>query len=296
MQYRDLRLALQLMTCLVVLAGSQSAFAATGDAPADLLKDVPLPRWEWGVGIGGAWLRDYPGSQHETLYALPYPWFVLRSERAELGRGGARGILFRSPTTELDFTLSGNPPSESDDNEERKGMPDLDAVLEPGLRLRWRTLLDDAGRWRLDLRLPVRMAFTLDERLRAFPLGAHAEPGFALTRRVTAEWSWSVTGSVGFAEHANNDYYYGVPASAVTPIRPAYEPGGGYTGWDLGGRLSWKRGNLGTGTFIRAEYIGDAVFADSPLVATDWGFSVGAYVNWRLGRSRRSIGGDELEE
>ncbi|MFZ5722881.1 MAG: MipA/OmpV family protein [Pseudomonadota bacterium] len=252
-----------------------------------------LPRWEWGLGIGGAWLSDYPGSEHETPYVLPYPWFVWRSERAELGRGGARGILFRAPRAEIALTLSGNPPSRSDDNPERAGMPDLDAVLEPGLLLRWGTLLDDAGRWRLSLRLPLRMAYRLDEHLRAFPLGGHSEPGLTLNRQVTPQFSWALTAATGIAEPAWHDYYYGVPVSAATADRPAYKAPGGYSGWSVGGRLSWRRGGLAGGVYLSADHVGDAVFAGSPLVATPWGHAVGAHLNWRLGQSGQTIGGHE---
>lgn len=281
-----------LLLLSLLAAGAPSASAAPGDAPPA----VDLPRWEWGVGLGAAWLRDYPGSAHQSAYALPYPWFVWRSERAEIGRGGARGVLVHSPRYQIDFTLGANPPSDSENNPERKGMPDLDAVIEPGLRLQWRTLLDDAGRWRLDLRLPARMAYHLDERLRAFPLGVHTEPGIAFSRLLAPGLRWGISASLGFAEARYNNFYYGVPPSAATPDRPAYDAGSGYTGAGVGTSLGWKHGRLATGLFLRVDLIDGASYIDSPLVTTREGYGVGGYFNWRIDRSRRSVSGDALEE
>lgn len=267
--------------------------AAAGPAAAAATPDGALPRWEWGVGIGAAWLRDYPGSTHESAYALPYPWFVWRSGHAEIGREGARSALYRSAATAIDFTLTANPPSRDKDNPERAGMPALDAVVEPGLRGRWRVPLDDAGQWQLDFRLPVRMAYTFDERLRSDALGVHAEPGIALTHRVAPGWSWSLSAAAGFAESDCNDYYYGVPATESTPTRPAYHARGGYTGWQAGGRVAWQRRDFSGGAFLRVENVGGAVFSDSPLVSTPWGYTVGFNLSWRIGQSRRTVNDDE---
>ncbi len=286
-----LRMHSLLLVALTMLF-SPVTLAAPGDAPAD----AALPRWEWGVGAGAAWLSDYPGSAHESAFALPYPWLVLRSERAELGRSGLRGILTRSPHYRVDFTLGANPPSESKDNPERQGMSDLDAVLKPGVYLQWRTLLDDAGRWRLDLKMPVRMAFRLDERLRSYPVGAEVEPGLSIARRFGENVEWTLGGNIGFAEAGYNDFYYGVPASAATPTRPAYVAGGGYTGNNLSTRLNVKRGRLSTGFYVSVDFVGRASFTGSPLVAVDEGYAVGSYFNWQIARSQRTIAGDAQDE
>lgn len=273
-----LRAALALL--LSTAAGTAVGEIAPAAAPA------PQPRWEWGVGIGAAWLRDYPGSSHERAYALPYPWFTWRSEHVELGREGGRGVLFRARGMEVDFTLSANPPARSDDNPERNGMPTLDAVVEPGLRARWRYWLDEDGKWRLDLRVPVRVAHTVDDRVEFSRLGAHVEPGLSLEHRMSPAWSWALFAGVGFAEGDYVDYYYGVPAAYATPARPAWQVDGGYAGWQAGGRISWRHDDFTGGLFLRVENVDDASFSDSPLVTTPWGVSVGLNLSWRLGRSK----------
>lgn len=248
-----------------------------------------LPRWEWGVGLAAAYLRDYPGSSHTGAYALPWPWFVWRSDRVEIGREGGRGILYRSAQQELDFTLTANPPSDSGDNPERAGMQALDTVIEPGLRMRWRYTLDDAGKWRLGLALPVRFALAMDSRLRSHALGAHIEPGMSIDRALAPGWNWGASMAVGFAEAGYADYYYGVSAADATPARPLYAAGGGYTGWSVSTRVSYRHDRLSAGVFARLENVADAGFADSPLVTTANGLTVGGNVSWRFGQSREMV-------
>jgi outer membrane scaffolding protein for murein synthesis (MipA/OmpV family) len=269
---------------------SLSAFGVPG-AFADPDETAPAaPRWEWGLGIAGAWLRDYPGSRHESAYGLPYPWFVVRSERVEVGREGGRGILFRDPRNQLEFTLSGNPPSDTQDNPERAGMDELDAVLEPGLRARRRYLLGDEGQWQFDLRLPVRLAFAVDGQLRSERIGVHAEPGLALRRSLGPHWSVTGVAALGFAEAGYHGYYYDVTPAEATAWRQAYDADGGYSGWQVGARIGWQDGDRSGGLFLRVENVADAAFADSPLVSTPWGYTVGFNLSWRLGKSAARVG------
>lgn len=258
------------------------------DAPARPPNAPPaLPRWEWGLGVAAAHLRDYPGSSHASTFALPLPWFIWRSERAEIGREGGRSTIYRSRMHDIEFTLAANPPANIDDNPERAGMEELDAVLEPGLRARWRFPM--AHGWRFGVQLPVRYAFAVDDRLRSEGLGLHAEPGISLDKTLMPGWNWSLSVAAGFSEAGYADYYYGVSAAEATASRPAYNASGGYAGWLANTRIGWRRGDLTTGVFIRYEHIGDAAFNDSPLVTRNDGFSTGLTVMWRLGRSEKTV-------
>lgn len=281
---------------LSLLAIAPAALCA-GEDPAvdvvDVADAVPevhtVPRWEWGLALAAAHLRDYPGSSHNDTYALPLPWFVWRSERVEVGREGGRGILYRTPQRELSFTLVANPPANNDDNPERAGMQSLDAVVEPGLRMRWRFPLGDSGRWRVGASLPVRYAVAVDEQFRSHGLGVHAEPGLSLDRTMEHGWSWGLSASVGFAEAGYSGYYYGVTAADATAARPVYDAPGGYSGWSANTRLMYRQDRLSTGVFLRYENIADASFAGSPLVTTDHGVTIGYLLSLRLGESQERI-------
>lgn len=286
MRYRGLAC---LLCALAGPAGADDTPTPDVPGPVEDASTETVPRWEWGVALAGAHLRDYPGSSHRDSYALPLPWFIWRSDRVEVGREGGRGVLYRTAQRQLDFTLVANPPADNDDNPERAGMEPLDAVIEPGLRARMRFELDDAGRWRLDLRLPVRYALAIDDRLRTRGIGVHSEPGVSLDLKMTPQWSWGASASVGFAEAGYADYYYGVAPVDATAIRPVYAAQGGYTGWSVNTRVMLRRERLQTGVFVRYENIDGATFDNSPLVTTMHGLTLGLLASWRFGESSETL-------
>lgn len=269
---------------------ASATVASEPSRPAAAEQDVP--HWEWGLGVAAAWLRDYPGSRHYGAYGLPYPWFTWRSDRIQVGREGTRGILWRGNGIALDAVLNANPPADPGDNPERAGMATLHALVEPGLRLRWRAWDSQDGRWRLDLRLPVRMSYMVYNG-GFHALGRRIEPGLSIERRLNGPWSWSASTAATFADGSYQDYFYGVDAAEVTPTRPAYEAAGGFGGLQAGLRLSWRGAESRAGVFVRIESLHGASFADSPLVSTPVGITAG--LNWsrRFGASRRVVDSDE---
>ena len=68
-------------------------------------------------------------------------------QRAERGEGNR---------TELDVSISGTPPVDSSENDARRGMPDLDAILEIGPSFNILLARAEDRKTRLELRLPVR--------------------------------------------------------------------------------------------------------------------------------------------
>lgn len=274
----------------VAAAAPSEAAAATAPPPGSAPR--ALPRWEWGLGLAAAWVRDYPGSEHASTYGLPYPWFIWRSDRVLLGQEGGRGVLWRRPALAVDAVLSANPPSSTGDNPERAGMPDLHALVEPGLRLRWQAWSSGDRRWRLNVRLPWRAALAIHDG-GLHNVGSRIEPGVSLDHRLGGGWSWGVSAAATFAERAYQDYFYGVDPAYVTATRPAYEADGGYGGTQLGWRLSRRSGVDSVSLFVRAEILDHASFADSPLVSTPVGWTVGLNLSRRFGASTHLVNADE---
>ena len=113
----------------------------------------PLPTLELGAGISAFSLPDYRGSENSSTYVLPVPYIKYRSKRLRLD-GGAKGIFFESEdvlfTLSADLTLSSD-----DDSDDRKGMDDLDTILEIGPALNYRFYpMQNSGLW-ADLPQPV---------------------------------------------------------------------------------------------------------------------------------------------
>ena len=140
------------------------AFIASGVALALAVYATPAlseekPLWEAGPGIGPLRFPDYRGSDEASLYPVPLPYFVYRGDILRADRDGVRGRLFNREYAELSVSVSGTIPVQSEDNTARRGMPDLDYLVELGPRLQW--TVARAARWaKLDFELPVRAVFS----------------------------------------------------------------------------------------------------------------------------------------
>jgi MipA family protein len=93
--------------------------------------------WEAGLGVAPITFPDYRGADEQSNFVLPLPYFVYRGERLKVDRNGPRGILFDTKRLQLDLSLNASIPVESDDNEARRGMPDIDPTLEIGPVLKY---------------------------------------------------------------------------------------------------------------------------------------------------------------
>ena len=118
------------------------------------------PLWEWGIGGGGAYVPDYPASDNYQLRGLGVPYFIYRGDILRVGDGGVRAMAVDDPTFELDVSLSGALNADSEDNEARRGMPDLDFLVGLGPQLRI-NLNDKTARTTWDLRFQSRAVFLL---------------------------------------------------------------------------------------------------------------------------------------
>src|SRR5689334_950028 len=80
------------------------------------------PLWEAGLGIGAVSFPDYRGSDENSVYPVPVPYFVYRGKFLKADREGVRGELFDKRYLELSFSMHASTPVR-DDNKARKGMP-----------------------------------------------------------------------------------------------------------------------------------------------------------------------------
>jgi len=225
------------------------------------------PLWEVGAGLVVMSLPDYIGSQRQRNYLLPYPYVIYRGERIRLDRDGLRGILLEKRRVELDFSVGGALPVNSDDNPKREGMPNLDAALEIGPSLKW-SLYSQPGQ-RLRFELPLRALLTVNWR-------SLAHEGWVLQPRLAFD-SYDLWGSgleidlklgVNFNDQAYNNYYYGVAQSYATAERPAYRAEAGYGGANASVVVGRHWGDWFAYAFVRYDNLLYAEFEESPLVET----------------------------
>lgn len=132
-----------------------------------------------------------------------------RGDRLKVDRNGPRGILFDTECVQLDLSLSASVPVESDDNDARRGMPDLDPTAEIGPVLKYFLTEEDAPLSNR-LELPVRAVIATDFSSLEY-VGWFVLPSLWVEVK-DAIGGWNLSLGVGpiFADANYHDYYCGV--------------------------------------------------------------------------------------
>ncbi|MEO8153410.1 MAG: MipA/OmpV family protein [Rhizobacter sp.] len=272
-----------------MLAWLTSSAAAVAAEPADpsmpAVDTGPIPvtqkpLWELGIGVSGLRLPDYRGSDQNHAYLLPFPYIVYRGSWFKSDREGTRAMLFDSPRAKLDLSFGASAPTHSN-TAAREGMPNLpgNAEVGPSLNL----TLDGSARqgWKLDLRMPLRTAITLERSPRYVGLTFSPNLNLDVTRGDDA-WSLGLLSGPFFADRKYHTEYYGVDAAYATAQRPAYQAHGGYAGWQTLASTSRRFGITWVGAFARYENLSSAAYSDSPLMRRNSTLMVGFAVSWTL--------------
>ena len=251
----------------------------------------PLPLWEAGAGAAVVGLPDYRGADQGRTWLLPVPYLVYRGEFLKADERRVRGLFFKSERAELDVSVNAQPPVDSGENDARRGMPDLDPLLELGPSLNLALYRSPDRRTEVELRLPVRAAFATDFSHVDFA-GWVFQPNLNMDFRDTfgrAGWKSGILVGPMFSDRRYNQYYYAVDPAFSTSGRPAYNPAGGYAGTQLIATLSKRFPRFWVGGFARWDTLNGAVFADSPLVRTRHYLAVGVAAAWIIGESQTKV-------
>ncbi|MDP9066454.1 MAG: MipA/OmpV family protein, partial [Pseudomonadota bacterium] len=172
----------------------------------------------------------------------------------------------------------------------RNGMPDLKSTLEigPSLDVHLRRSAD--SHIKLDLRLPVRAAFTVE----AAPhfIGGTFTPRLALD--VTdpfgyTGWNLGVLAGPLLADRRYDTYFYAVAPAYARISRPSYRPAGGYAGTQAITALSKRFPHYWFGAYARYDTLAGASFDASPLVRRDSYWSAGFGIAWMIHTSAQMV-------
>ena len=289
---RDLKYRIAIAAiAAIVLAGAVggAAWAAGPVEPGPVIetgvtRGTPRPLWELGLGVAGLRLPDYRGSDQSHGYLLPLPYIVYRGTWLKADRDGARALLFDTQRVKVDVSAAASTPTRSRDNLARAGMPDLPGTFELGPNLNLTLAASAQNHWRLDLRLPLRAAMSL-ERSPKF-VGTTFSPNLNLdVGSVGGGWNVGLLTGPLFADRRYHERFYGVDAAYATPNRPAYSARGGYAGWQALAATSRRFGNTWVGAFLRYDNLRGAAFEASPLVRRTSALTFGFGVSWILATS-----------
>jgi outer membrane protein len=255
-------------------------------AAAAAAKEEPL--LEFGLGLGALAFEDYRGSATTHVYPLPVPYFLYNGKFLKADREGVRGTLFNQDWVELN--LSGNATTPVRSDRARHGMPDLKSTLEIGPSLDFHLLHSTDSRIKLDLRLPLRSAITVDTPPRF--IGWTFTPRLALDVADPAGFAgWNAGLLIGplFADRRYHEYFYSVAPPYATASRPAYQAAGGYAGTQVIAALSKRYPRYWVGAYVRADTLAGAAFEDSPLVQRSSYWSAGVGISWMIHTSTQVV-------
>ncbi len=274
----------RLLVALLVLA-----LLALPVAPA-AAEGGEKPLWELGLMAGGGLLPDYPAAAQNHFQWLALPYFAYRGKFLRSDKKGLlRGRFFKSDRVELDISLKGSFPADSEDNTARRGMPDLDWLGEVGPRLQI-TLAKAARDAKVELEFPLRAVFSTDFS-GLDSQGAVFAPELAYQHERFldfAEVKLSLSASYGTEKLA--EYFYAVPARYATASRAAYQAESGYMGSKLQ-LVMFKPLNRRWRLFagLGADFHQGSANEKSPLFRDKTTMSVGFGFIWSVLQSRTMV-------
>jgi outer membrane scaffolding protein for murein synthesis (MipA/OmpV family) len=267
---------------------------ALGGCGAAASQAAAPPLWEFGLGAGAIAFADYRGAGSSHVYPLPVPYFVYRGKLFRADRDGVRGLLIRNPRVELNLSVDATTPVSSRNNSARAGMPDLKPTVEFGPSLDVHLWRSGDEKLRLDFRIPVRKAFSIERQPQS--AGWFVAPRINLdVRDIAGHAGWDIGMLVAplFADRQYHDYFYAVAPAFATPGRPAYKAPGGYSGTELLVATSRRYRNYWFGAFVRYDSLAGAAFEASPLVRSRSYWAGGFGIARMIARSQHDVSGDD---
>ena len=282
-----MRFIASLLFCTVALFPA-ILLGQDNDSMADTNK---RPLWEWGIGGGGAYVPNYPASDNYQLRGLGLPYFIYRGAILRSGDGGGmRATAIESPSFELSLSLSAAFNADSDDNDDRIDMPDLDFLLGVGPQTIVR-LYEERSKERLSQRLDWRIK---TRAMFSFDIDRVNHQGFVIETRLrymlqnlggTDNRLWFAFGPI-FATEKLHRYFYEVAPSYARDFRPAYAAQGGYLGSEASiGTALWLHPKWRMFLGTRIGYYGGAANSNSPLFKNPWNYSIAFGIVWKIQQS-----------
>jgi outer membrane protein len=263
---------------LLAMFGSSAGFARGDEKPL----------YEFGLGVGAVVFADYRGADTSHVYVLPIPYFIYRGKFLQADRNGLRGRLFDQDWIELNISANATTPVRA--NAARQGMPDLRPTGEIGPSLDLHIWHSAERRVKLDIRVPLRAAFTVE----AVPhsIGWFMAPNVSVDVVDVAGfagWNFGALAGPLFADRRYHDYFYTVTPQFATPERPAFQASGGYSGTQVLAALSKRYPSFWVGAYMRHDSLAGAAFEASPLVRTRNYWSGGFGIAWMIRQSTRLV-------
>ena len=222
--------------------------------------------WKLGAGIGNITANSYPGSDQTENITSPIPYLEIKTEWFDLDNEGLHTNWFENTNFRLDFSFDLGLPVDSNENNLRTGMPDLQTVGSIGPLLIYQ--LHDSKKLKWQLQLPVTYAYAVED-FKASSIGWVSNPRIYFNYLVgDSGRPLDIIASFGpvYGSKDFHQYYYDVESSYVTADRGEYLSEEGAAGYRFNLSVTRRMNGYWLGLYLRYQNLSDAVFADSPLV------------------------------
>ena len=265
----------KLLAAAVLQFISSAALAQTADEETE-------PLWEAGVAGIGEHAPDYPGSDEHNTNGAAAPYVIYRGDIFRLGDDSiVKGVVLETERFEFDISFDASFDADSEDNDARRGMPDLDFLGEVGPQLT--VNLGEYRKGQLELELPVRAVFSTD-------FGNLDHRGYVFNPEISYDLddlfeSFDISLELGatFATEELQDYFYQVEEQYATSSRMVYDAEAGYMGSELSAAFSYGiTDRLRFFTEVQVSYYGGTANEDSPLLLDEITSAVGAGFVWSI--------------
>jgi outer membrane scaffolding protein for murein synthesis (MipA/OmpV family) len=225
-------------------------------------------KWILGVGLAHAHgVPDYIGSDESRNLTLPLPYILYNGPKMKISSSGINRKLFHHDKLFVSLSLSGAIPVDSDKNQARKGMDDIDAVFEYGPSFKYFLQGNNKSGSALFIDLNFREARTL----KLDSLNFSSSPSVVFRKKLQQDYflgrvSMSSTFKFEFVSDKYAQTFYGVDEAFETATRESYKAKGGYAGFRFNSSLRWQRDNQIVSLFFAYSDISAAKYVSSPLV------------------------------
>jgi outer membrane scaffolding protein for murein synthesis (MipA/OmpV family) len=280
----DLRaFSMMLRTTMLRALGCVLSLAGVGVCNMAAAEEKPL--YEFGLGAGAIGVPDYLGSDEYKVYPGPVPYLVYRGNFFKADREGLRAVF--GDSVELRVSFGGTLPVDSDDNDARRGLDDLDPTVEVGPSLDVALWRSPSKNLKLEVQLPVRFPFALDSSVES--LGAVFAPRLRFAVRDLPQlrgWTGSLSAGVDYSENKYHDYFYSVAPQFATATRPAFEARGGYTSANVSFSAAKRYPRYWFGVFGQYATLAGSTIERSPLVRQQNYVTVGFGIAYIFAKSK----------
>lgn len=244
MQYSVQLFFLLLFCSVFVKAQDEIAIPIRPTELSAQAEQEPLPPlFEYGIFVGSVSIADYPASDQSRIRTIPAPLIRYHGDlfRAD-DEGGTRFRFINSNNFHLDLSFGGSFPTDTNNNQARLGMPNLDFTLEVGPRLLYYFYRNkNVGQVRIGIpyRASVATNFT-----KWYGVGAVFAPVFQIDKyNVFIEnLDLYFSHSLNYLDEGQADYFFQIDPVYQTADRATYDAKSGFlsSSTSLAVKYQWK--------------------------------------------------------